>query len=194
MSILIAVPTFESVKTEVFSALWRIGRTARGGVDLSFVKGYDCKKARTAIAQLAIDGGHSHVLMVDSDTVPPPGALESMLSDGVDVCLGYYVRKGHKTQTTVERPSGDPYHVHELRELARRGETVVPARRGGLGCALVKTDVFGRIGKPWFSYEDYGTGTYISEDYWFCRACREAGIGVYVDVDVECGHVMEMVI
>jgi len=117
-----------------------------------------------------------------------------MLSDDVDVCLGYYVRRGHRTQTTVERPSGDPYHVHELRELANLGETAVPVNRGGLGCALVRTDVFGRIGKPWFSYEDYGTGAYISEDYWFCRACREAGIKVFADTRVECGHVMEMVV
>ena len=193
MSILIAVPTFESVKTDTYLALWALDRAGED-THLALVKGYDCARARTEIAGRAVDGGHSHVLMVDSDTVPPPDALANMLGDGVDVCLGYYVRRGHATQTNIERPNGDPFHVGELLGMADRGEAAVPAKRGGLGCALIRTDVFGRIARPWFRFEQYGDGSAVSEDYWFCRACREAGIPVWVDARVRCRHVMEQVL
>ncbi|MBQ6330393.1 MAG: glycosyltransferase [Kiritimatiellae bacterium] len=193
MSILIAVPTFESVKTDTYLALWSLDRAGQDA-RLAIVKGYDCAIARTEIARRAVAGGHSHVLMVDSDTVPPPDALANLLGDGHDVCLGYYVRRGHRTQTAVQRLDGDPFHVGELQDMAERGEAAVRAKCGGLGCALIKSDVFRRIAQPWFRYEQYGNGSALSEDYWFCRACREAGIPIYVDTRVRCRHVVEQVL
>ena len=192
MSILIAVPTFENVKTDTYLALWQL-KDDGIGTPLTVVKGYDCARARTEIARRAIEGGHSHVLTVDSDTVPPPHALKTMLDDRADVVLGWYARRGHRTQTTVDGLDGDPLHAHELRGLAERGEPLVPVRRGGLGCALIRTGVFGLVARPWFDFEELGDSC-ISEDYWFCRAVREAGMEVFVDARVECRHVTEVVL
>jgi len=200
MVVLIAVPTFESVSPDTFKSIYGLDC---GGHDtlFDFVRGYDCARARNHIGHLAQYEEADYVLMVDSDIVLPPDALVNLLDPAADVCCGYYVRKGGEADTTcafkLNRPDGKPYGDYtvegcytlgELHALRDAGQTRVEVHGSGMGCALVRTDVFLEIPYPWFDWVNRNNGKTLSEDMYFCEKCIEEGMKVQVDTRVGCGH------
>jgi hypothetical protein len=173
--ILIAVPTFEHVQNKVFEAIWcaAAGRDA----DFACVSGYDCARARNAIAHMALDGGYSHVLMVDSDTDPP-----------AEIVLGFYRRKDG-SQDCFEMFKDEPGWKMFSRADISEAPDRIAVKGGGFGCALVDSEVFKRLRFPWFKFEQYDDGSILSEDLYFSRIALNAGIKTYADTRVLCGHV-----
>ena len=164
-------------------------------VEFDFQIGYDCAHARTNMAEAAKAKGAEWLLMVDSDIVVPGDALELLLSDGVDVCMGYYPRHGRTDGALPFFELGTSgYRTHifadEVKQLRDDGTNLLQVKGGGLGCTLVRTDVFGRIKYPWFDWVTYkdGHGS-LSEDLYFCRELEKAGIPMYLDTRVSCGHI-----
>lgn len=160
-------------------------------VEYGWVNNYAVDKARTRLAEAALDGGFTHVLMVDSDMVVPRDALVNLLSHDLDVCMGFGVRGSSDDGTTsVSRLGGqfeNWYNRSELRELREKGQNLLEVKGNGLCCALISTDVFRRLKKPWFEYR--GGKNPIGEDYWFCMQCSGSGIRLHVDTRVACGHI-----
>ena len=90
----------------------------------------------------------------------------------------------------------------ELIALRDSGEYAIDVKGGGLGCALIRTEVFERLEFPWFEWKDLGyedcfavdvygcTDRFQSggEDIEFCNACRYEGIRITADARVACGH------
>jgi len=165
------------------------------GVVHKYPRGYSIARARNFMAQWALEEGATHLLMVDSDMVLPEDAVSNLLERDVPVCLGFYVRGTSDTETNMVRKGAiDNSNCHSAQELASMAPELVRIKRGGLGCALVKTEVFGTFKRPWFVYHDHADGAGLSEDYDFCRKCEGAGIGVFVDTRVACGHIHERVL
>lgn len=195
--VLVTIPTFDAgIKPATFES---VANLDWGDHDVQYrsISGYDCALARTRIADEAIARGFDYVLMVDYDVVVPPDALTMLMEWGEPVVLGYYAHQGSfapphgdgrtclcKPQSYHEQYTGD-----ELRALRESGDCKVPVRGGGLGCALIRTDVFKRLRYPYFRfvvYEDrHGV---LGEDLYFCSECRRLGIPVYGDARVACGH------
>ena len=76
-----------------------------------------------------------------------------------------------------------------------RGEYKVRIHGGGMGCALIKSDVFQQIPYPWFTwvrYTDEHRGM-LSEDLYFCEQCKKHGIPIYTDTRAGCGHLLRHV-
>ena len=70
----------------------------------------------------------------------------------------------------------------------------IPLRGTGLGFALIDVDVFKRIRKPWFKQRFDSNGIGLSEDMWFCNACREKGIKIVMNIYAKCGHVVSRIL
>ena len=184
MSILVAVPTFETITPETFKSIFEL---RANDIIFDFVKGYDCAKARNEIAKRAVDGNYSHVLMVDSDILLPKKTLEYMLEKPVDICLGVYPQK-NTTEKNVElfKPgTRDFVNRYKIGELIDPRVTV---KGGGLGCALIATHVFRKLAFPWFKFVVYDNGSVLSEDLYFCNNAFKAGIPIEADTRVRCGH------
>lgn len=189
MRILVAVPTFENIKPETFKSIYDLDAS---GFDCSFeyVKGYDCAVARNKIARKAIEGGYDYVLMVDSDSVVPPDALQVMSKCGAGIVLGFQQRRnGKRGESTIFKAPGKTYFKHELQEL---GE-FVPARYGGFGCALINVDVLKAMEFPYFQYVWDSETHLCSEDIYFCKKARDMGIKTAAATRVWCGHVLSRV-
>lgn len=195
MRILIAVPTYETITPDTFKSIYDLDK---GGHEclFEFIRGYDCATARNNIAQKALDLGTDYVLMVDNDITLPRNALVDLLEDEPKVCLGYYAHRNgmnvYSGKTTVCR-LGEfnytwQYPAAELREMASRGEHKVQIHGGGMGCALIRTELFRQIGYPWFAWVNYPDRQVLSEDLYFCEQCQKAGIPIYTDTRVGCGH------
>lgn len=160
-----------------------------------YPRGYGIARARNYMAQWAIEAGCDHVLMVDSDIVLPRAAISDLLSDDLEVALGYYVRGSSEDGTTnvVKLESGGYANSYKAHELSSMREPV-RVKAGGFGCAMVNVDVFRRFKRPWFVYHDFADGSGLSEDYDFCNKCRSSGVSVWVDPRVGCGHIHDRVL
>lgn len=205
--VLIAVPTFENITPDTFKAIWDMDKGDHECL-FEFVRGYDCATARNNIVMKAFELNADYVMMVDNDVTPPRDALLNLLSHDVDVCSGFYAHRGrdnvYSGRTCVCRmlqPNGVPYYNYplesewtadELREKREAGEYLIQIHGGGMGCILVKVDVFRRIEYPWFDWVNYKNSSYsmLSEDLYFCEKLKADFTPMYVDTRVPCGHLM----
>lgn len=208
--ILIAIPTFETIYPDTYKALWDMDK---GGHEIVFeyVRGYDCATARNFIAQKALDHRTDYVLMVDNDVVVPKDALLNLLEDEKDVCLGYYAHRDtdniYRGRTSVckrKMPNGKEYFHYpleseytgaEMQELKEAGKTKIRIHGGGMGCALIRTEMFRKLSYPWFDWVNYGDANrgMLSEDLYFCELCKNNRVAIYTDVRVGCGHILRHV-
>ena len=207
MRVLIAIPTFENITPDTFKAVWDLDKQGLE-CDFEFVRGYDCATARNRIAQKAIDGGYDYVLMVDNDVTPKPDALKSLISRNVQVVSGYYLHRNDDNEpsdrTCICRlrdedgklyfnyPLESEYTVEELNSF----NSIMRIHGGGMGCILIKVDVFGKIPYTWFDWVNYADGNrgMLSEDLFFCERLKSAGIPMYVDPKVHCGHLFRKIV
>ena len=207
MRILIAVPTFENIYPDTFRSIYGIN-SGEHEMLFDFVRGYDVATARNRIAQMALDEKADYVLMVDNDVVVPEDALLNLLEDAKGVCLGYYAHRGddnlYHGRTSVcklYQPDGKMYFNYpleseytskEMKELRDKGERKIQIHGGGMGCALIRTNIFNKIKYPWYdwvNYADHHRGM-LSEDLYFCEQCKKNNINIYTDTRVGCGHML----
>lgn len=210
MRILIAIPTFENIYPDTFRSVYGLN-TGEHEMLFDFVRGYDCATARNNIAQMSLDEKADYVLMVDNDVVLPEDALINLLDSPKDVCLGYYAHRGddnlYHGRTCIcklNQPDGKKYYNYpleseytgkEMTEFRNRGQYKIEIHGGGMGCALIKTDVFRKIPYPWYDWVNYKTASrgMLSEDLYFCEQCKKKAIPIYTDTRVACGHMMRHV-
>jgi len=210
MKILIAVPTFENIYPDTFKSIYDLDK---GGHEclFEFVRGYDCATARNRIAQKALDLKVDYVLMVDNDVVLPKSVLLDMLDEPVEVCLGYYahrdadnIYRGRTSVCKLYQPDGkkyfnypleSEYEAKELEELRKDGVKKIQIHGGGMGCALIRADVFSIIPYPWYDWVNYADSHrgMLSEDLFFCEQCRFKDIAIYTDTRAGCGHMLRRV-
>lgn len=207
MRILIEVPTYDGRISQATSqSLWRLDR-AGCEVDYKPRQGYGCAMARNRIAADALNAHYDFVMMVDNDIELPRDALKNLLSHDVDFVMGYYLNRyarGEHRFTTLYKlsPGWTMYDAAELRERRENGVHRIEVKGGGMGCALIRADVFDRVAFPWFEwtdlsrekldkhdcYECYDAFSSGGEDINFCIKCSTEDIQIFADTRVGCGH------
>ena len=208
--ILIAVPTFETIYPDTYKSLWDLDKDGHE-VLFDSVRGYDVATARNRIAQKAIDLETDFVLMVDNDVSLPKDALKLLLENAKDVNLGYYAHRDtdniYRGKTCICKlkdahgkeyyhyPLESEYSAEEMHGMADAGTTKIEVHGGGMGCALIRTEVFRKATYPWYDWVNYGDANrgMLSEDLYFCSLCRASGLKIYADVRVGCGHLLRRV-
>lgn len=200
MKIFIAVPTYETISPDTFKSIYGLQKGAHECV-FDFVRGYDCAMARNKIAQQTLDEQTDYVLMVDNDITLPPDALINLLEDAKDVCLGYYAYRNANNEYNGklsifrygEFNYTQQFPAEEMRMMRDIGQYKILIHGGGMGCALIKSDVFRKINYPWFDWVKYENRETLSEDLYFCEKCKQFGIEVYTDSRVGCGHLLRRI-
>lgn len=205
MKILIAVPTFESIYPDTFKSIYDLDVSGHE-VLFEYVRGYDCATARNKIANRAVSLNADYVLMVDNDVVLPEDALVNLLEGAKLVTLGFYAHRGNDNlyngRTCICKlydengkkyfnyPLDSEYTAEEVMQMREAGRYKVEVHGGGMGCALIKSDVFGIIAYPWYDWVNYKSRGMLSEDLYFCEQCRKKQIKIYADTRVTCGHML----
>ena len=210
MRILVAVPTYETIYPDTYKSIWDMDKCGHE-VLFEFVRGYDVATARNNIANRALALNTDYVLSVDNDVVLPKDALKLLLEDAREVNLGYYAHRDadnvYRGKTCICKlkdengkeyyhyPLESEYSAAEMKAMTKAGIAKLECHGGGMGCALVKTDVFRRLSYPWYDWVNYGDANrgMLSEDLYFCALCRTSGIRIYTDVRVGCGHLLRHV-
>ena len=192
MKILIAVPTFESIRPETFKSIYGL-QPAGHFLLFDFVKGYDCARARNLIAEECLRDGFDAVLMVDSDIVLPSDALTYLTEGKCPVVLGTYPRRGETQGSEIFLPGFKDFHDENRVRFADMPHARFEAKGGGFGCAFVRREAFERIPRPWFRYVQYDDGAVLSEDNYFCVQAAQHNLSIEADGRVRCGHIASAV-
>jgi hypothetical protein len=194
--VLVAVPHLGQVDFEWTKAILEMFCATRScDIFLHGVRRKPVAMARNMLVSIAQQAGCSHILFVDSDTIPPKNAVKQLLSHNLPVVSGVTCVKsngpsgpnvfllrnlgGRATEVTARELAKKPLYTHE--------DVMV-----GASCLLVDLSVFEKLPKPWFNtkIEQVGPETReISEDIWFCHLLQDAKIPIHIDTTIRCLHV-----
>jgi hypothetical protein len=182
MSVAVILPTRGLVFIEVEEAIQQNLR----GYDYEVFRSFTLPipECQNVLVQKALDAGAKYLWFVEEDTVPPERAFVEMVKVNADIaCIDYAVQG---TSCTARDKETD-----ELLWC-------------GLGCTLVKREVFEAMDKPYFRTDmslrlnDWANKKndwipvpphrqYGQQDVWFCRQAVEKGFAI-VQVKGECRH------
>lgn len=139
--IVLGVPTFGMVSIHWHAAMLALQQPMNRAVRHSYVMGREVGDARNEIVQYALGlrgpmgERASHVFFIDDDTLPPPGALVSLLAHRLPIVAGLYYAKTQAPQPLV---LGDAY----AGTLPFTPGDLVPCGGHGMGCTLIDVAVF----------------------------------------------------
>lgn len=145
-------------------------------------------KIRNRIVEDALRLGFEYLMFLDDDVCAPPHTYETLRSANADIVSGLYYRRWTPVEPMMYKDSvQNPVNITDFRV----GD-MVDVDLTGAGCLLVKMDVFRKIEPPWFEVMCYRTDIpkheQVSEDFYFCRKARAAGLQPKVDTRVRCVH------
>lgn len=143
---------------------------------------------RNTVANQAVDGGYDYIFWMDSDMTFPGDCLARLLAycerDGYEAACGLYTFKSngfiphlypvlHEATGKFGRPKNFPLTQPFKVEGA------------GFGCLLMKTSVFKRVQRPYFTIKIEDGRMVQGEDLVFCR---NAKMNMILDPNIRCGH------
>lgn len=159
-------------------------------VDWCFTKGHDIGIERNELVRKCLDMGADKIWFVDSDTQVPMNALSNLLNPEADAVMGFVPLRNTKTGSSSVYRVGPSFakdnriKIAELNDLPTR----VVVKGGGFACVLLSASVFSKIDSPWFVYYESKNGVRRGEDLGFCYKLESAGVTVFADTRVRCGH------
>ena len=187
-TILIGIPTNKYIEPETMRAIYNLEVPEGYKTQFQFFYGYQVDQIRNLIAHWATH--YDYLFSVDSDIVFAPDTLKKLLSHNVDMVSGLYRQRHHDR------------HVIEIYEKNQFGgcsnipyENIknVPfleIEAAGMGCVLIKSEVFKTIGYPQYVYHSaLDHKNTVSEDVDFCRKAKIRGFKIFADTTVLCDHI-----
>lgn len=133
----------------------------------------------------------THLLMLDSDVLPPPSFIETLLRHDKPMVGGWYKKKekfGIKNANgevqIIQRPVVYDYSVDDDGYIQRIAPGTGLEKVGGAGAGawLMRRDLAEALGKS-----PYGQD--MGEDLVLCDKIRALGVDMYIDWSMACAHV-----
>jgi hypothetical protein len=181
MKVALCVPARDTVHTVFARSLANItAYLTKHNIDYSlhFVLGTVIANSRTQLVNEALEENADYVLWLDSDMHIPSTILKKLSLHNKDIVACTYSTRYKPYNTVAFMDFDNP----PARLGATKGLHEVFAV--GMGCMLVKTDVYKNLPKPWFNHAyNEELDDFSGEDIWFCKLAKEHGYKVYVDCD-----------
>lgn len=138
---------------------------------------------RNILVKEALDSGAEYSMWIDADVVVEPNTIDRLIRHNKAIMSGIYPRKN--TDTACAYVYNETYEY--LRPIGPwKSNKPFKVEAVGMGCVLIRTDVFKEIGPPWYIYNAYVN---YSEDLYFFDVARAADIEVWVDPTVLPEHI-----
>ena len=203
--VLIGITTAETVAHEVMESIYNLDVPENIEVVLRIIHAYNVADGRNDLVNIMFAENCDYLLFVDNDVILPKNALVDLYNMKWYFSVGTYPRK---EEDTLKNP--DPWTTLYWHEEANKtcycpkflpfsqlhAGYITPVDCCGLGCALIKRELFQMIEQPWFFFAHEGSPAQgnidaycIGEDMWFCRKCIMAGVQIWAHGSVICGHV-----
>jgi glycosyltransferase involved in cell wall biosynthesis len=137
----------------------------------------------------ALEQGMDYILYIDDDMVLPSDRklFTELVNHDKDIIAPLFFHKGPPHAPLIFKRmiygnEGCSYTTFDNILDYKKG--LVEVDGVGFGCALVKTDVFRAVEKPYFIYGDT-----CGEDLYFCNKAITKGFKVYCDTTLQVGHI-----
>lgn len=129
----------------------------------------------------------THILFVDYDVLPRSTTLKKLVEHDKDIVCGTYpaIQKGRFKWCISRDRKSDNFGLMDINDLP---SNMFKAEVGSNGMMLVKMSVFDKIKWPYWKTEYNQDGSKLGADIYFYDKVREAGIDVWVDPKLTCGH------
>lgn len=159
------------------------------GCRLIQVDGGTIYQMRNVAVETARKYQSAGILFVDADMSFPADALERIVAHNRPIVGGFCRKRRKPFEPTIwTMRDGQLFTVHP------KGTGLLPCDATGAAFLYVHMSVFDKIEKPYFinrecaATEVIDEKDFLSEDLYFCLKAREAGIPIYVDLDLKIGH------
>lgn len=144
----------------------------------------------------------THLLFIDSDTIPPHDAIEKLVAADQPIISGLYPSFLYDNETPETPQRKWVAFVYQLVDngyklaSVKDGKGICKVDRVGAGCLLVKREVFERMEeKPWFKFQYSSHGVMeFGEDIDFCAKAQRMGYDILAHFDVRCRHLKEILL
>jgi hypothetical protein len=178
--IAIGLPTGDTVCADFAMSLANLVAFSASVADVALinVKSSIIQKGRHDIVEKALALAADKILFIDSDMTFQPFALAELLKSGKNVIGCNAPTKRPPIQPTCRDLDGK-FVDAKLKGVREVGFI-------GTGFLLVDTEVFRKIGPPYFDIKWTGK-TFRGEDYNFCDNARDKGEKVFCDFDLSMG-------
>ena len=185
--ILVGIPTSKYIEPDTFKSIFDLDVPEGYKLDFQYFYGYQVDQIRNLIAEWAKH--YDYLLSVDSDIVLPRDSLRKMLSADKDIITGLYVQR-KITEQILEVYMRDGPAVVNIPYSLLENLPVVEVEACGMGCALIKSEVFRKLEYPHFYYKSAIDHAHtVSEDIYFCLKAKENGFTVWADPSIKCDHI-----
>jgi len=186
MKVAICVPCRDTVMTGFAFDLAKlcayegVTRCAKGGSLMIYqVPGTLIFNQRERLAEEALKDGADAILWIDSDMRFPKDALQILLSRKLPI-----VGVNATTRRFPVLPTALDYdqETKDLVKVTSKDKTGLEQVLGlGFGMVLIKKEVFQKVEKPWFWFEQTDKGGTIGEDIYFCVKAFDKGFKTVLD-------------
>lgn len=145
--------------------------------------------ARNSIVQTMLESDYTHLLWIDSDTLPPPDTILKMLSHDTDIVSGLtpIIDYSEETQDWYTKPNCVDMNDHKIKP----NTGVHKIKGAGGSCIMVKREVYEKLGNTPYRFiykDDSGKDTVVSEDIGFIIKAIGAGFEPICDSSIVCQH------
>ena len=177
----ILVPTRDTVHSQFAYCLTQLyNLTREAGIDayLFFDSSTILLNQRNNLVKKAKEVNSDYILWLDSDMTYPATTALRLLEHNKDIVACNYTKRTKPLKTVAYTNLND---WDSWVPMEPQGE-LVKVEGVGMGCMLMKLDIFEKIKKPYFEFrykED--TQDYFGEDFILLGKLREQGYDVYID-------------
>ena len=190
-SITIAIPHVGLVMTEWAIRLRTLAIPPNINTTIDYAGHLPIDYARNVLVDRAIKAKVDHIFFLDSDVTPPVNALIQLIADNLPIVSGIYRNKIDGLPAVWRHskfPDGTPGYS-PVAKFQSEGQAIIEADAIGMGCCLIRMDVFSKVQYPWFKWTvDVKRRTGRGEDFYLCERAIEQGYKINVDTRIICGH------
>lgn len=195
--IYIGTPVYKELPVEFVGSIQRLISMPGFGFATNYHKSCLIHNGRTRIAEAFVNGKHAdmfkYILWIDSDMVFTENdfltLFEHIQKPEVDIVGGMYSKR--QSPYNINAGYCNKKTKWRLEALVDWGEELMEVDYLGMGFVLMTQDIFKKMKKPWFEYRKYKSGDTLGEDVTFCLKAKEAGFKVWLDPNVQLGHMGE---
>ncbi len=183
-SVSILVPTKDTVYSHFSYSLSNLMKVStQMGVDthLFFDSSTILINQRENLIDNSIEMGTEWCLWLDSDMMFPPTTLLRLLSHKEDIVACNYMKRSFPSKSVAFT---DPTDWESWVPLEHSNNLEV-VEAVGMGCVLMRTNVFKQLTKPYFEYTYQSeTRDWIGEDFTLFKKLNDLGYKVKIDMNL----------
>lgn len=189
--VLIGLSTADYIRKADFLPYF-LGIDKPEGTAMTTIHGVSPAKSRNVIVEQALANDCTHILFLDDDMTPSADILNRLLKHNKDIVTALYLKRDYPHfPVAFDRKFDNGFNKHLYLDKAIDG--LIEVTNCGLGCVLIKIEVFKKMERPWVRLGELIADGWCDDIGFFNRA-REAGFKIYCDTEARVGHMTTLIV